>query len=620
MQAGTTLSTAACVCRTIHLTLDGMRRRQPSQPRAARGRISTQSREHALILLATAAPLAAQLALAIGMALQRQWLFMMMIIPGALGCLASMLLQLPSSAHTAQQHQTNTRIQYDRAAIASHDGDFPTTDCPSLEQLTSLDVLPWRTMVNNWINAGDTLNATFAIGRRAPFTIDLIQQGPHALVAGTTGSGKSILLQSWCLSLACSIGPDRLHFVFLDFKGGAAFRPLEPLPHTVGNVCDLDLAHATRALRALERELRRRERLASEHRVQSTAQLDNPEPRLLVVIDEFHALKDQLPHYMDRLVRIASLGRSLGMHLIACTQNPLGQVNADMKANMSINICLRVRDALQSIELLGDSRAASISPSMPGAAYCNDASSIEAFRCAAPRNADALCHHAALAARFAGIEQPAALFTEPLPDCVADQHLEEMGHTIRFGMLDDGIELSDALLDLDSGNIGIFGASGRGKSTLLHLIARHIRSRSGYLLRLTQLSHGLYRTERTRSIPSLPPDGSVPATPQQLWLVDDADALLDPLSTERMAEELRTAIASPDITVIFTATSMRHVRVPEQCHKRLIFPKGERNEDLMSGIPPRLLEDIGHREASLPGRAVLISSGEGHLVQCAFGR
>ncbi|MFR4489301.1 MAG: hypothetical protein ACLT3W_05495 [Bifidobacterium pseudocatenulatum] len=124
----------------------------------------------------------------------------------------------------------------------------------------------------------------------------------------------------------------------------------------------------------------------------------NPPPRLIVVIDEFHALKDQLPDYVNRLVRIASLGRSLGMYLIACTQNPMGQVSADMKANMSVSICLRVRDRLQSCELLGDGRAADLSPAMPGAAFCNDSEQVTAFRCAtAADDIDAVCRQIAFA-------------------------------------------------------------------------------------------------------------------------------------------------------------------------------------------------------------------------------
>lgn len=161
------------------------------------------------------------------------------------------------------------------------------------------------------------------------------------MVAGTTGSGKSELLISWCMALAIRHSPQTLHFVFLDFKGGSTFNALERLPHTVGNVCDLDLAHAVRALNAIEQELARREALVSAERVSRFDQLSHPPARLVVVIDEFHALRDRLPDYMQRLNRLASLGRSLGMHLIVCTQNPMGQVHADMKANISLSICLR---------------------------------------------------------------------------------------------------------------------------------------------------------------------------------------------------------------------------------------------------------------------------------------
>lgn len=100
-------------------------------------------------------------------------------------------------------------------------------------------------------------------------------------------------------------GPEHLNFVFLDFKGGSAFRKLERLPHTVGSVCDLDLAHAVRALRALEAELTRREQLSAAVHASDIRDMVNPPPRLIVVIDEFHALKDQLPDYVNRLVRIA---------------------------------------------------------------------------------------------------------------------------------------------------------------------------------------------------------------------------------------------------------------------------------------------------------------------------
>ena len=374
---------------------------------------------------------------------------------------------------------------------------------PSLEELTGLQAepLPWRIIARTWL-ASPSLCVTVGMGSgQRPFTIDLPRQGPHALVAGTTGSGKSVLLQSWCLAMAVRNPPDRLHFVFLDFKGGSAFSVIERLPHTVGSVCDLDLNHAVRALRALELELRRREHLVAAERVGSIGQLQSPPPSLIVVIDEFHALNNQLPDYVDRLVRIASLGRSLGMHVIACTQNPLGQVSADMKANMALNICLRVRDGLQSIELLGDGRAASISPSAPGCAWRNDGESVEPFRCAFVSDIGAMVEAARTAAAFHGLVHASALFTAPLPRIVEADMLPARSSdvpSVPFALADDGIGIDVAELAVNAGNVGIIGSAGRGKSTILALLAHRSRDILGLCVRWTRREGRAFVTSTVR--------------------------------------------------------------------------------------------------------------------------
>ncbi|HCQ26898.1 MAG TPA: cell division protein FtsK, partial [Bifidobacterium longum] len=349
-----------------------------------------------LTMFAAACPMIAQALMMVILLLHGQWLFAAMIAPGIFACLVSLLLTLPSppgpeKAPDPQQATIDVGITGDaddRAADLRHAPSQP------IESLLHFARLPWRAIVGRWLEPLD-LAVPIGMTGSEPLMLDLNRQGPHALVAGTTGSGKSVLLQSWCLALASMNGPEHLNFVFLDFKGGSAFRKLERLPHTVGSVCDLDLAHAVRALRALEAELTRREQLSAAVHASDIRDMVNPPPRLIVVIDEFHALKDQLPDYVNRLVRIASLGRSLGMYLIACTQNPMGQVSADMKANMSVSICLRVRDRLQSCELLGDGRAADLSPAMPGAAFCNDSEQVTAFRCATARDIDAVCRQIA---------------------------------------------------------------------------------------------------------------------------------------------------------------------------------------------------------------------------------
>lgn len=428
-----------------------------------------------------------------------------------------------------------------------------------------------------------------------------------------------MLLQSWCLALASMNGPEHLNFVFLDFKGGSAFRKLERLPHTVGSVCDLDLAHAVRALRALEAELTRREQLSAAVHASDIRDMVNPPPRLIVVIDEFHALKDQLPDYVNRLVRIASLGRSLGMYLIACTQNPMGQVSADMKANMSVSICLRVRDRLQSCELLGDGRAVDLSPAMPGAAFCNDSEQVTAFRCATARDIDAVCRQIAFASRFVGSPPQPSLFTAPLPRHVKDRTVADHApQRIRFGLADDGINLREATVSLTGGNIGVIGPQGRGKTTLLKTLARHASMADGLAVRVSSPHRRVWSSQWLHGGRCTPYASSdAPPPPHIVWFVDDADELFDPFRTDEQALSFTHALADESVSVVFAVSTIRPIRIPEHCNTRIVFPCGERTSDLMAGVPARLLDMMSHIDADNAGRAVLIEGTSACLVQCA---
>ena len=357
-----------------------------------------------LTMFAAACPMIAQALMMVILLLHGQWLFAAMIAPGIFACLVSLLLTLPSppgpeKAPDPQQATIDVGITGDaddRAADLRHAPSQP------IESLLHFARLPCAPLWAAGLNPLDPLRCRSGMTGSEPLMLDLKPSGAAWLWWPAHWFRKIRVAANWCLALASMNGPEHLNFVFLDFKGGSAFRKLERLPHTVGSVCDLDLAHAVRALRALEAELTRREQLSAAVHASDIRDMVNPPPRLIVVIDEFHALKDQLPDYVNRLVRIASLGRSLGMYLIACTQNPMGQVSADMKANMSVSICLRVRDRLQSCELLGDGRAADLSPAMPGAAFCNDSEQVTAFRCATARDIDAVCRQIAFASRFVG--------------------------------------------------------------------------------------------------------------------------------------------------------------------------------------------------------------------------
>ncbi len=227
-----------------------------------------------------------------------------------------------------------------------------------------------------WSGGGRTTKAVIGEGVNGPFTIDVRADGPHGLIAGTTGSGKSELLQTLIASLSVGNRPDEFNFVLIDYKGGAAFKDCLHLPHTVGMVTDLDGHLTTRALESLGAELRRREHQLADADAKDIEDYlagrqvgDEPMPRLLIVIDEFAALVAELPDFVTGLVDVARRGRSLGVHLILATQRPAGVVNAEIKSNTNLRIALRVTDTGDSDDVIESPAAAQIPKSFPGRAY-----------------------------------------------------------------------------------------------------------------------------------------------------------------------------------------------------------------------------------------------------------
>ncbi|MCU1590682.1 MAG: cell division FtsK/SpoIIIE [Frankiales bacterium] len=224
-----------------------------------------------------------------------------------------------------------------------------------------------------WAAPGRTTTALLGRGPDGPFAVDIARHGPHALIAGTTGAGKSELLQTLIASLAAGNRPDELNLLLVDFKGGAAFGPCARLPHTVGMVTDLDGALVERALASLTAELRRRETLLAaagakdleDYRRRGPA----PLPRLVIVVDEFATLAEELPEFVGGLVGIAQRGRSLGVHLVLATQRPEGVVSADIRANTNLRLCLAVTRESESRDVIDAPVAATISRLTPGRAY-----------------------------------------------------------------------------------------------------------------------------------------------------------------------------------------------------------------------------------------------------------
>lgn len=239
-----------------------------------------------------------------------------------------------------------------------------TVSFADLEQAPSAASAPYR-----------SLAVPIAAAARGFTSVDLVADGPHALIAGTTGSGKSEALLTWLLGMARRYSPDELRFVLVDYKGGATFAPLATLPHTDRVFTDLDPAHTTRALRGIASLLTRRERELSELGYADYAQWADscaatggaPPPRIVVVIDEFRVLTDGHPEAAAILSRIAAQGRSLGLHLIIATQRPQGAVPASMRANIDLRIALRCVSDGDSIDVIGTAGAARLER-LPGRA------------------------------------------------------------------------------------------------------------------------------------------------------------------------------------------------------------------------------------------------------------
>ena len=308
--------------------------------------------------------------------------------------------------------------------ISREDGQAAIPSAARLLDLLGMPDPSVSSVLGLWERYGRTTAVPIGIGADGPFVVDVRADGPHALIAGTTGAGKSELLQTLIASLAAANRPDAMNFVLIDYKGGSAFKDCARLPHTVGMVSDLDGHLTERALASLAAELKRREEIllaagakdiedyweatsrARGRFSPAPASAAEPLPRLMLVIDEFASLVAELPDFVAGLVGIAQRGRSLGVHLVLATQRPAGVVSADIRANTNLRIALRVTDAAESLDVIDVPDAARIARSTPGRCYVRSGAS-----------APAAVQSARIGGRRPGTgrAQPAAALAVPVP-------------------------------------------------------------------------------------------------------------------------------------------------------------------------------------------------------------
>ncbi len=239
-----------------------------------------------------------------------------------------------------------------------------------LGEITKLENLNTESQIGVWQNSRKlkNLRASIGISKKGVLVLDLVKDGPHGLIAGTTGSGKSELLRTLVASLAHTASADLINFVLIDYKGGSAFDACVGLPHIAGIVTDLDPSLSQRALISLKAELIRREKILRKASAEDIDSYSGSLPRLLIIIDEFASMAEELPEFLNSLVETARRGRSLGVHLILATQRPGGAVNSNIRANTNFRISLRTLSEADSMDVLESPDAAFLPRQVPGRA------------------------------------------------------------------------------------------------------------------------------------------------------------------------------------------------------------------------------------------------------------
>lgn len=343
------------------------------------------------------------------------------------------------------------------------------------------------------------LRACLGVGAAGQAWVDLVTDGPHALVVGTTGAGKSELLTSWLVQLAWSQPPEALQLILVDYKGGTCLGPLKRLPHCVDLLTDLEPAATARAIEAISAQLRRREQILRKSNCKDITEYEQlrrhqpslaPLARMLVVVDEFATLAATQEELLEHLLRLAAQGRSLGMHLILATQHPHGALSTSITANAALRVCLRMLDASEGAPLLGHGDLPDL-PRAPGflclstqrghfrCPYAGTAQESAVWIDACVKAAQALppCQSPWLAPppanlTFTQAQQLLAAHGAPAPVKGLATSLASNRQNLALALCDLPEQLAYGAFNWDSTTpLGIFGTSASGRSAALRQLA-----------------------------------------------------------------------------------------------------------------------------------------------------
>lgn len=444
---------------------------------------------------------------------------------------------------------------------------------------------------------GPGLAAVVGRTENSEMTIDLVEDGPHAIVTGMTGSGKSELLVTWIASMALAHGPEEVAFVLADFKGGTAFDPLRALPHVAAVMTDLDDAGARRGVQSLTAELRRRESVLAEHGARNIGEANGALARLVIVVDEFAALLQEHPDLAVVFTDIAARGRALGMHLILGTQRATGVIRDALAANCPLRVSLRVTDAADSRLVIGSDDASEL----PGGAASRGLAFVRR-----PQDSGAVAVRIALTgagdlraagARWMDAALPVSPWLPPLPrvftlDELAAAHPVPSG-TLLLGLADEPDRQRQVPLTFRPGEdrgLAIIGGSGSGRSAALRLLA----AQHPLAVRIPDDPEQAWDTI-----------AAIDENAADLVLCDDLDQLVAAFPTEhaqafvdRLEKLVRSGASRRSVVIATGRMSGQIAKVLEALPMRMLLRTGSKIEHLSAGG-----DNDGYQRDRGPGRA-----------------